>query len=401
MNKQILLAVLCVGITCTACGPGGTGKPGDGNTSSGNGGNGAGSGSGSSGGATAGNTGGTPASDNLPYNGAGWTFEGRVIPGDSNAAAAQIMSWPDSAVIARFKGATSATVKLDADKTAAFEIVVDGQTPVPLTQSSQQVTGLDASATHTLQLIKKTETAYGNGTFNGITLDDGGTFVAPPTAAAHRIEVIGDSISCGYGDLGDNALCAGSASNEDSTAAYGPIAAASLSADLHVTAWSGQGLTRSNTGDTSLTLPMIWRRAVASDSSSTYDFSWVPQVVVINLGTNDFYTGIPEATVFESAYAQFISEIRGKYGASTHIFCAVGPMLGGDSLTTAEQYVKSVVSTANSGGDKNVHYLEFPVQNVDSTSGAGAACDYHPNLATQRSMALDVLVPAIKSALGW
>lgn len=405
MKKKILMGALGMLAACAACNPGtnsdGSGANTGGSTDGGNA-DGSSTGGSSTGGSTGGSSGSNDNGTNTgTNNGAAWAFLGRVSPGATDPNAAQTLSWPASGVVSRFTGTSSATVNIEADEQAAFVIVVDGQTPIPVTQAAQQVTGLDAKATHTLQLLKRNESAYGDGKFTGITLGSGGSFVAPPAAAAHRIEVIGDSISCGYGDLGTSAQCSGAAANEDSTQAYGPIAAAALNAEVHVVAWSGQGLTRSNTGDTSLTVPMIWLREVASDSSSTYDFKWVPQAVVINLGTNDFYTGIPDAKTFETAYAQFISTIRSKYGKSTHIYCAVGPMLGNDSLTTAEQYVKSVVSTANSGGDANVHYMEFPAQNVDSNTGAGAGCDYHPNLTTQRSMALDVMVPAIKQNLGW
>ena len=248
MNKRVLITTLSMLVACTACNPGSgdSNNPNDrsGSTSGGTG----------NGNSTTNPNGGGGATG--PYTGAGWTFLGRVIPGDSNATAAQTLSWPDSGVVSSFTGTSSVTVNVHADQQAAFVIVVDGQTPIPVTQDAQQVTGLDAKATHTLQLLKRNESAYGDGTFTGITLGSGGSFVAPPAAAAHRIEVIGDSISCGYGDLGANALCSGSATNEDSTQAYGPIAAAALQAEVHVTAWSGQGLTRSNTGDTSLTVPI-------------------------------------------------------------------------------------------------------------------------------------------------
>ena len=50
-----------------------------------------------------------------------------------------------------------------------------------------------------------------------------------------------------------------------------------------------------NYGDASTTstdpLPTIYPRAFASDTNSAdWSFSWIPDAVVINLGTNDFST---------------------------------------------------------------------------------------------------------------
>ena len=330
-----------------------------------------------------------------------WSLVGRFAPGNANINSPQSVSWAYSTVLARVFNTNSVTVHMQMQGQPEFVVSLDNGTPQPLANGSQTFGGLAAGTEHLVRITKINETSYGTAVFNGISMDAGGAFDEAPAVHDRRIELIGDSISNGYGDLGSSAYCSGSATNEDVTQAYGPLTAAALGADLHVTAWSGRGLIRNLDLSTSGLVPQLWRLAVASDSSTVWDpTSWVPHAVVVNLGTNDFNKGIPDANAFVQGYTQFIATLRTAYGPQTHIFAAIGPMMYGDRLTAGRADIQQVVQTANANGDPNVHFIEFPVQ-VVASSGAGAGCDYHPNLSTHQSMANSVLVPAIRQALGW
>jgi len=54
---------------------------------------------------------------------------------------------------------------------------------------------------------------------------------------------------------------------------------------------------------------------IASENEVRWDFKvWNPQVVVINLGTNDFSEDfIPDRNEFVNAYINFIRRIQGNY----------------------------------------------------------------------------------------
>ena len=108
-------------------------------------------------------------------------------------------------------------------------------------------------------------------------------------APKRRIEVIGDSISVGYGVDGVNP-CTNTAAVEDNPKTYGALAADALSADYSVIAWSGKGLTRNIADDGSPLMPEIYTRYGANDADNSYTFpaASAPDAVVINLGTNDF-----------------------------------------------------------------------------------------------------------------
>jgi hypothetical protein len=59
-----------------------------------------------------------------------------------------------------------------------------------------------------------------------------------------------------------------------------------LGAECHTAAWSGFALTHSHFCNKPVTMPQIWKRTLATASTSDWNFStWTPAAVVINLGT--------------------------------------------------------------------------------------------------------------------
>ncbi|OPZ90732.1 MAG: Endoglucanase E precursor [Firmicutes bacterium ADurb.Bin419] len=131
-------------------------------------------------------------------------------------------------------------------------------------------------------------------------------------------------------------------------------------------------------------------------SNIKWDFkNYVPQVVVVNLGTNDYSPSTPDNTKFITAYKDIITKVRSNY-PDAHIFCAVGPMLWGSGLDTYRNNVKEVINSFASTGDSKVYFIEFPQQ--DGSNGYGE--DWHPSKKTHELMA-DQLTEAIKSKFGW
>jgi lysophospholipase L1-like esterase len=177
--------------------------------------------------------------------------------------------------------------------------------------------------------------------------------------APHQLEIVGDSITCGYGDEGTMPTCSFSADTENAYLAYGAITARALNAELRTIAWGPA------------------------------------DAVVINLGTNDFSKGDP-GQAFVQAYETFLKRLRVVY-PQAGIFCALGSMLTDPNLTTARGYLQKIVADSAAAGDSRVYFTEFATQDI-GTDGAG--CDYHPNLVTHRKMA-QVLTQALHDKLGW
>jgi len=310
-------------------------------------------------------------------------------------------AWSASTIQAAFQGTNisihlapstsweSAYLNVKIDNTDSYRLLVDHDGAYGL------ATGL-AAGDHLIEVSRRDEGGFGEIHYRGFALDQG-QLLPPPARVDRRIEVIGDSITCGYGNEAPNESTPFTTATENAYLAYGPITARQLNAEAIVIAWSGIGILRNNSGGTANQMPAIYPRTLSKSSAPVWDFtSWVPHVVVVNLGTNDFGTGTPVRADFVRAYRDFIATLRSHY-PDAHIFCAVGPMMGGTSLTTAIDYIQGdVVNALASAGDTRIHFIAFPKQNP--ANGLGA--DWHPSLKTHQLMA-DQLTAAIQSTLGW
>ncbi len=316
--------------------------------------------------------------------------------------------WSGTQVVARFTGATSFALTMS-DYGSYFDVYVDGALAgTPVVGSSGQTsytlaTGLSASSVHEVSLYKRTEASMSGRTMiQGYTFPGGGGMLLPPTPpAARRIEVVGDSISCGYGVLGPNASCDGTdLAYEDHADSYGAVAARSLGADLYTIASSGRGMYVNIDGTMTGTIPAIYGLTLPYGMGSgglwpsAWSFaSWEPDAVVIDLGTNDFlYNGDPGAP-FEAAYVAFLQRVRQSY-PHAWVFCANSPILSGANHTGLEGYIQQALTTL---ADAKMSYVPFPTQSQDASA---EGCDGHPNVATQAALGAQ-LTTVIKAALGW
>lgn len=394
-------------------GSGGDGSSSGGSTSSsggagpnGSGGSGVGgAGAPGTGGSAGAGTGGAPA---VIASGARWF--GRVDVSDPSAPK---FAWSGTGFAATVTG-TSIAVKLRSDggtDPIFFQPVIDG-TPAPRfsVASSEQVktvslaSGLGAGD-HSVVLYRETEGkgGFAYSTFLGFA---SGTPKDPPAYNGRLLEIIGDSISAGYGDLGSeqhpnngddpSGGCRFSTETESAYVTYGAVAARALNADASIVAASGWGIYSDNGGNTDNVLPKIWGNTLGGQATPPWSFTPEPQAVVINLGTNDFSANMNLAQAeFTSAYSAFLSAVRAKY-ANAVILCAIGPLLYGNGLANATSYITAVVHEANQKGDAKLKLLDLGTQ--DASKGTG--CDWHPNAAEDQHMA-DLLVAELKADLGW
>jgi hypothetical protein len=160
-------------------------------------------------------------------------------------------------------------------------------------------------------------------------------------------------------------------------------------------AYSGRGVVR-NYGDANKTspepIPSLYDRTCCNDAAIKWDFNkWVPQAVVINLGTNDFSTQpYPDKMVFQTAYSELITQVKTHY-PGVKVFCLCGPMIGEPCMS----YINEVV--AGLPDDGSVHFIKISQSLMTS---ADWGCDWHPNRSGQQKIA-DVIVPVIKSIMNW
>ena len=240
---------------------------------------------------------------------------------------------------------------------------------------------------HDLVIARRTESFFGMTRFFGFP---GAALDATP-GPPRLIEMIGDSITCGYGVLDVGPSCPFKSATEAETHAWGSFAAEELAAAHVSIAYSGIGMAINSSGGTIDTMPERYLHVLAADTTNTWSFSYTPDVIVINLGTNDFAHGDP-GQAFVTSYVGFVQMLRSHF-ANTPVLLATSPMLWGPSRTKARGYLDEVAMTL---ADPNVRVVEIAKQLA--TDGYG--CGNHPSEITAHKMA-DQLVPAIRDATGW
>lgn len=325
-------------------------------------------------------------------------FVGRV---DWTNPAAPRFAWPGTTVLARFAGSTIG-VRLSGP-TTYFDVAIDGVAqPAPLVLSAGQTnyplaTGLSAGA-HELSLYRRSEAGIagtGDTTFLGMILDPAGALLPPSPPAARRIEIVGDSITTGYGDQSVNGACPNVLAAQDHDVAFGADAARTVGADLVTIAWTAKGMYRNNGGDMTDTMPILYGRTLPDQTTDTWDFtSWIPDAVVIYLGNNDFGRGDP-GQPYVTAYEAFIARVRSHY-PNALIVCVIGPNITDPKLSQERAYVKAIVAAAVAAGDNKIDFLEMP----QPTAAEGTGCGGHPLASTHKRMG-DALVAELKTRLAW
>jgi hypothetical protein len=304
-------------------------------------------------------------------------------------------SWSGSSLTTTFEG-TGLSVTFEAAGSATdYEVIVDGArlaaNKIELVAGEQTypvVSGLPLGQ-HTATLHRRTEASTGATVWKSFTVT-GGALVKTPRPFAHRIEFVGDSITCGYGTECQTASEAFSTKTENHWLTFGAGAARLLNADAHFVAWSGKGMFHNYGNEQSAKMPELFPRTIGAEAKNDWDFdSWKPEVVVINLGTNDWNGGVDtpaEIESFQTTYRAFIDTIAGHYPGV--VVYGIGNAIVGKSHTEAVKAVMEGYQTSTR------RYLLFSVK-----SSEGQGC-YHPTAATHARWA-DELSAAIRADLGW
>jgi len=316
---------------------------------------------------------------------------------DTTDAAGPRAAWTASAVSLTLSGG-SASVKLKDSGKNYWQVVIDGRPAAVLAleagEKSYPIATHLPDGKHTVELVKRTEAFNGVTQLLGFEITDGARLLPTP-ARAHRVEVIGDSISCGYGIEAAGKEEKFTPATENGWLAYGAVAARAVNADYVCIAWSGRKLWPDNT------IVSLYDRTLPLSASSKWDFAkWTPDVVVVNLGTNDFRKVNPEESGWVAAYVAFIKELRRNYPKAP-VYLAAGPMISDwpsdrKCRTTLLGYLGKVIAETSAAGGPPVRLIDFGVQ--DPKNGLGA--DWHPSVKTHALMA-EKLVAAFKADLGW
>jgi lysophospholipase L1-like esterase len=198
--------------------------------------------------------------------------------------------------------------------------------------------------------------------------------ISPTAKKPLLIEFIGDSITCGYGVDDEDREHGFSVAKEDFTKTYAYKTAAALNADYTVTAFSGYGIISGYTDNGEKN-----RESILPPFYPPAGLSSHPDVIVINLGTNDdSYCGddTDRQAEFEEAYVDFLEQIR-QTNPSVPIICTLG-IMGSRLYKRIETAVKDF---------DNVYTLKF----TEQIEADGYAADWHPSEATHQKAALQLI----------
>lgn len=256
----------------------------------------------------------------------------------------------------------------------------------------------------TVSIVKLSESPMSTIGINSIKVT--GSEIKPTPDKDMLIEFIGDSITCGYGTDDPDKDHHFTTNTEDVTKAYAYKTAANLNADYSMVSFSGYGIISGFTNNDmkvpKQTVPQYYTKLGYSwakngsfaPANVDWDFSKrQPDVIVINLGTNDdSYTkaNSERQEEYSAAYVEFLKTIR-ENNPDAKILCTLGVM--GDRLY---EYVQLAVRnyTAETG-DTNVSSMKFDVQLPDD----GYSADWHPSVTTH-DKAAEKLAAEIKSLIG-
>jgi lysophospholipase L1-like esterase len=236
--------------------------------------------------------------------------------------------------------------------------------------------------------------------FRGFILDKGATLLPPPALPERRIEFIGNSITCGYGNESIVASDPFEYETENHYLTYAQLTCRALEAQAYVVARSGIGVYRSydgpKTGTPENVMTTEYEYTNLYDRSEKWDFSrYQPQLVCINLGTNDLSTNNYDVKLLKAAYKKFLSQVR-SHNPKAKIVYLCGSMLGGKELEIAKKTLNEVVDEANKAGDKEVYRFDFTPQTGDIRFGAS----WHPSVWQHQKMAAE-LTAYLRSLMQW
>lgn len=255
----------------------------------------------------------------------------------------------------------------------------------------------EQSETHVITLRKLSENAAGKIICNGF-LGDGCLEKAANKEKKLQIEFIGDSITCGFGNMTQERDRAFYTSEENGWMSHAAIAGRLLDAEVQMISCSGITLAEALNKET-WELPgmcsiypytdQFMEKELGRTVYSEWNFEAQPKdVIVINLGTNDAamidICGDIQAGIrhFEETYYRFLETVRQKNGNVPWIICALGPL----DYFLYDSIEKAARRFSEEKKDKKVRCFKYMKVRIGEGFGACA----HPSLLTQERMGKEI-----------
>ena len=300
-----------------------------------------------------------------------------------------------------FKG-TTVTAVISATKTETIGyrpyivIVIDDNSEeaqtVCLTQPVNNLTLAEnlENKEHKLTVYKRSESIDSHIGLKQLATD--GKFLAKVEYKERKIEVIAASSSTGYGNLSTDPK---STANSDALKAYAFLTAQALNADLSIYSASGWGLKFSRwTNPVTASMAEAYRKV---DFFSNVDWdpkNFVPDVIIVNLGTNDWsyisynHTQAEQKALmeeFKTGYVEFVQYLRMLY-PDAYILILYGLMQESNIYQATEEIYDALKT------DAKVDILKV--------LGDGKGSNSHPSVSSHAQIA-NAVTAKIREMTNW
>jgi hypothetical protein len=312
-------------------------------------------------------------------------------------------NWSGSTIEACFSGPTIGIGIVDGK--ADYDVEIDGVIDTIIrtqTNVTRYTISADNSNTmHTVRIVQRSENHVSAAAFKGLYLADNETLGNAPEKPFRKIEFIGNSDLVAYGVESTSRSCTDAQLRKytNTNRSFGTLIAKMFDAQSVVLGWSGKGLVRnySSPSKRDTTSFTAYYGKTLGMLGVDWDFSkWVPDLVVIVLGWNDFSSSSPDEsrypddTMYIGDYHKFIAGIRSHYPDAAVLCVAT-------HIRNLVEYVKRVVTEENTSlQHPRVYFAEYPLDASLELTG----CNGHPSQNDQRIIA-GVLADTIKKRLGW
>lgn len=297
----------------------------------------------------------------------------------------------------RFDGSSLSMKAESSSEEVYIDISVDGgeNEYLQLKQGVQELELFQGEdGVHLVEITKRTQTWPGLLTILSFDCPDG-QFVEPLPLPVKKLLFIGDSITCGEAcDIREEFPNNGRIL-DSGYLAYGKVISRTLKTQCHLISYGGQGVIRNWQGNRNSTnAPIFYERALADNPESRWDHNqYVPDVISICLGQNDFSRGITDQDEFVNAYVEFIRKLL-RDAPDAKVFLLGSPMHGfegedGAKRQALSMYLDKIIEKVNRPGLKHLPLGQYP----------GRPENAHPIASEHEAMA-EALTPFFAEALG-
>ena len=333
--------------------------------------------------------------------------------------------WPGVEVRFTVTGARRVHIHMDGARNY-FNLIVGGQSSVLATEpgETRYAVDLDPNQQTTIHLYKRTEAMAGfpDGRtgcviFKGIELDTG-QLIAMDEPARPVIEVVGDSDTAAFGNLGSRAESKTPVSHppfQDVSQSWGSFTAQAFGADCHNISFSGMGAVWNAPGFDGPAMNEHYKQLLVSSSEkwvATPDNNILPQVdlIILYIGGNDWWTLADRGdNDFIEGYLRFLGELRALRPKQPLLMLLADGASGSCLVTRDRQRLFSddmkrvfgeVVRAVD--GEQNGIYLRevFPEPAIDVEDDADWGLGEHWSVQGNHKWANGV-IPRVTEVTGW